>query len=78
MRFQLPGDMNGNSPSITRTRASAVQSAFQSKAAYFFAGAAGAGAPPPRKALKKSEADGSMTITSLFLLKLCLYASRLR
>jgi hypothetical protein len=28
--------------------------------------------------LKKSEAEGSRTITSLFLLKLCLYASRLR
>jgi hypothetical protein len=44
---------------------------------YFLAGAAPLPEPGPRMALKKSD-DGSSTITSLFLLKLALYASRLR
>lgn len=34
--------------------------------------------PPPRMALKNSDELGSSTITSLFLLKLALYASKLR
>ena len=50
------------------------------RAADYLRGAAGAVAalPPLRMALKNSEEDGSTTITSLFLLKLALYASRLR
>src|SRR5438105_2534175 len=71
MRFHAPGDMNGNRPSSTNTSASAVQSASQSKAAYFLEDAAGA-APPPRKALKNSEFEGSITMKSPFLLKLAL------
>lgn len=70
VRFHAPGDTNGNKPSSTSTRASAVQSASQSKAGYFFEGAAAAA--PPRKALKKSEPEGSTMKTSPFLLKLCL------
>ncbi len=45
--------------------------------AYFLPGAA-AGRELPRKALKNSLLDGSTTITSPFLLKLALLASRLR
>ena len=69
---QPEGEKNGKRPSITSTRASAIQS--ESPATlYFLALEDGAAAPePPRKVLKKSELDGSITITSLFLLKLVL------
>lgn len=66
MRRQRPGESNGSSPSITSTRASAVQKVSLSKT-YFFAGT---GALLPRKILKNSDEDGSSTITSFFLLKL--------
>ncbi len=78
MRRHAAGDINGSEPSMTSTRASAVQSVPLSKArasvAYFLAGALAAGAalllpPDARMALKNSE-DSSITITSLFLLKL--------
>ena len=74
IRRQAPGEMNGISPSMTSTRAQAVQKVSLSNArvpGYFFAGAARS-LPPPRKALKNSEDDGSTTSTSLFLLKLAL------
>ena len=45
---------------------------------YFLPAGAATAASPPRKALKKSEPLGSSTITSAFLLKVALYASRLR
>src|SRR6185312_3196670 len=84
-RRHLAGDTSGNRPSMTSTRASAVQNVLLStvgaSGAYFFAGrtdaAAAAGAPPSCMILKKSE-DSSITIASLFLSKLALYASRLR
>ena len=59
-----PGEMKGNRPSSTSTRASADQKMSLSKpdAPYFFAGAAPA--PPPRNALKNSELLGSSTMTS--------------
>jgi len=80
VRFQPPGEMNGKSPSMTSTRAHADQSASQSKLRppYFLPGAAAPAEPPPRKALKNSELDGSMIITSPFLPKLAMYACRLR
>ena len=68
MRRQPAGDRNGNRPSMTSTRASASQNVAPSKP-YFFAGT---GRELPRMALKKSDADGSSTITSLFLAKLAL------
>jgi len=70
------GDMKGKSPSKTSTRAIATQRVLLSKP-YFLAGA-GAGLVPPRNDLKNSDPDGSSTITSPLLLKLALYASRLR
>jgi hypothetical protein len=76
VRFQPDGDMKGKRPSSTSTSASADQSRSQSN--YLLPGAAGVPPVPPRKALKNSEPDGSSTITSPFLLKLALYASRLR
>ena len=66
------GDKKGNNPSMTSSRASAIQRLLPSSTtAYFFAGAAAALAPlpDPRMDLKKS-LEGSSTITSLFLLKL--------
>ena len=76
---QPPGEMNGKRPSSTSTRASADQKISLSTrdAPYFFAGAADA-PEPPRYALKNSEPAGSTTSRSPFLLKLDLYASRLR
>ena len=73
LRRQPEGEMNGISPSITSTRAQAVQNVSLSNAwtwRYFFAGLS-LPALLPRKVLKNSD-DGSMTITSLFLLKLAL------
>ena len=75
VRRQPPGDRKGKRPSSTSTRPSAIQIVSLSKA-YFFA--AGAVAPLPRNALKNSVLAGSSTITSAFLLKVALYASRLR
>jgi hypothetical protein len=77
VRRQLPGERKGNRPSNTSIRASAAHSTSLSKT-YFRPAAAGAVAALPRKDLKNSDADGSITTTSLFLLKLDLYASRLR
>lgn len=77
VRRQPRGEMNGNRPSNTSIRAMAAHSRLPSKG-YFRPEGAGAGAALPRKDLKNSLADGSTTITSLFLLKLALYASRLR
>ena len=77
MRRQPDGDNNGNKPSMTSTRASASQNVSPSKC-YFLGAGGGAPRLPPRKALKNSDDDGSSTIRSLFLLKLVLYASRLR
>ena len=77
MRRQPDGDKKGSSPSRTSTRASASQNVSLSKT-YFFGTGGGAPRLPPRMALKNSDVDGSSTITSLFLLKLDLYASRLR
>jgi hypothetical protein len=77
VRRQPLGERKGNKPSNTSIRARAAQSRSSSKA-YFRVAAAGAGATLPRKDLKNSEAEGSSTTTSLFLLKLDLYASRLR
>lgn len=80
IRRQPDGEMNGIRPSMTSTSAQASQKVSLSTRAvqnYFFAGLS-APAPLPRKALKKSDDDGSTTMTSLFLLKLALYASRLR
>ena len=74
---QPPGAMKGNSPSMTNIRASAAQKTDASNAYFLPAGAAGA-APLPRNALKNSEPAGSTTSTSERLLKLDLYASRLR
>ena len=73
MRRQPPGEMNGISPSMTSTRAQAVQKVSLSKRvvqAYFLA--ALSTAPLPRNTLKNSDDAGSITITSLFLLKLAL------
>jgi len=70
VRRQPPGDTKGNSPSSTRTSATAAQNVSRSKA-YFFAGWPAA-APLPRSALKNSVPDGSTTITSPFLLKVAL------
>ena len=75
MRRQPAGERKGKRPSITRTRATAVQKLSLFKV-YFLAGT-GAGPLLPRSTLKNSD-EGSSTITSLFLLKLVLYASRLR
>lgn len=77
MRRHAAGDVNGSKPSMTSTRASATQNVPLSKArasaAYFLAGLAAGAAlvlpPEPRIALKNSD-DSSITITSLFLLKL--------
>lgn len=63
------GEMNGSSPSNTSIRANAAQSRSLSKR-YFRAAGDAAAAPAPRNDLKKSEADGSSTTTSVFLLKL--------
>ena len=77
--FQLFGDMKGNRPSITRTSAMAEPSSSQSTSTrYFFAGACDAPEAPPRKALKKSDEAGSITITSPRLPKLVRYACKLR
>ena len=73
VRRQIEGEMKGISPSMTSTRAQAVQKVSLSNAQarrYFFADLSLV-APLPRKALKNSE-DWSTTITSLFLLKLAL------
>ena len=72
VRRQAPGEMNGIRPSKTSTRANAAQRVSLSKAYFFAAGAGVAGEALPLKTLKKSEPDGSSTITSLFLLKLAL------
>lgn len=76
VRRHAAGDINGSKPSMTSTRASAIQNVPLSKAracaAYFLAGLAEGAAllpPEPRIALKNSD-DSSITITSLFLLKL--------
>jgi hypothetical protein len=77
MRRHAAGDINGSDPSMTSTRASAIQNVPLSKArasvAYFLAALAGAAVPllPPdaRMALKNSD-DSSITIRSLFLSKL--------
>lgn len=72
MPRQPRGEMNGSSPSITSTNASAAHKLLLSKATYFLAaGAALLPLPELRIDLKKSE-DGSTTITSLFLVKLAL------
>src|SRR5687767_6514505 len=80
---QPPGDRKGNSPSSTSMRASADQKTALSKGRYRREPAAGAGVgaepeSPPRYVRKNSLPAGSITTTSLFLLKLDLYASRLR
>ena len=75
MRRHAVGNINGSKPSMTNTRASATQNVPLSKtgasAAYFWAALAGVALLPPdaRMALKNSD-DSSITITSLFLLKL--------
>lgn len=78
-RRHAEGETSGNSPSMTSTNANAAQSAPLSKADYFLEGAGAGVLLPfgPRMDLKNSE-EGSSTITSFFLLKLALYASRLR
>jgi hypothetical protein len=74
-RRQPPGDTKGRMPSITRTSASALQKisalTTTNPAADQRRGALPAGVPALCMARKKSD-DGSSTITSLFLLKLCL------
>ena len=73
MRRQLAGARKGNRPSISRTRASAIQRLVKSTrlTCYFFVAEEPAGAwVVPRKIRKKSDDAGSSTITSLFLLKL--------
>ena len=80
IRRQPSGDTKGKRPSITRTRANAVRRLVAStgtdstaglQVPTYFLGAGAAGALlPPRKMRKKSDEDGSSTITSLFLLKL--------
>lgn len=70
VRRQPWGESNGNRPSKTSMRASAAHSRSLSKS-YFRPAGAGAGAEP-RNDLKNSDADGSSTTTSLFLLKLAL------
>lgn len=79
MRRHAAGDSSGSEPSITSTSANAVQNELLSKvvARRTYFRAAGAARLGLRIALKKS-LDSSSTITSLFLLKLDLYASRLR
>ena len=67
MRRHPAGEIKGNRPSMTSTKASASQNVSLSK--FYFTGA---GSEPPRRALKKSDDDGSRTIRSLFLLKLVL------
>lgn len=74
MRRQAEGEAKGKRPSITRTRAKASQKLSLSTPYFLLA----APAPWPRKALKNSELEGSITMTSPFLAKLALYASRLR
>jgi hypothetical protein len=70
---QPPGDRKGKSPSNTSTSASAIQIVSPDNAAYFLRDSAAAPPPvPPRNARKKSEPWGSITTTSLRLLKLCL------
>jgi hypothetical protein len=69
VRRQPLGVMNGNKPSNTSIRASAAHTRSLSKA-YFRRAGTTAGAALPRNVLKNSEADGSITTTSLFLLKL--------
>ena len=74
MRRHPKGEIRGGSPFINSSSANPCQSVLVSKAAYFFAGTAGATELllfDPRMALKKSD-EGSTTITSLFLLKLAL------
>ena len=73
---QPPGAMKGKIPSNTSIRASADQKSSLLKRAYFLEGAAGVALP--RNVRKKSDDDGSMTITSPFLPKLAMYACRLR
>ncbi len=75
-RRHAAGVNSGNKPSMTSTKASAVQSMSPSKVrtpeAYFllaWAAAASPELPEPRMDLKNSE-DSSITIRSLFLLKL--------
>jgi hypothetical protein len=70
--------MRGKSPSNINTKAIAARIALQ-KDTYFLGvwGAAAAGAGVPRMVLKKSLPLGSSTMTSLFLAKLALYASKL-
>ena len=70
VRFQPPGERNGNSPSSTSRRAQAAQKASQFN--YFLPGAAAPLVPEPRSVLKKSEEAGSITTTSPFLLKVAL------
>lgn len=72
---QPAGDAKGKPPSMTSTRAMASQIVSLVKI-YFLAGATAP--PPPRNTLKNSDDEGSSTMTSLLLLKLALYASRLR
>jgi hypothetical protein len=69
MRRQASGDKKGKRPSITSTRASAIQTVSLLKR-YFFAGPTVE--PPLRKTLKNSDEAGSSTITSLLLAKLAL------
>ena len=67
---QPAGETNGNSPSMTRTRAMANQIESLLKMDYFLVLAAGA--TPPRNTLKNSDEDGSSTMTSLLFVKLAL------
>ena len=69
IRRHPSGDANGNTPSMTSTKAIASQMVSLLKA-YFLE--VPAGAMPPRNTLKNSEDEGSSTITSLLLLKLAL------
>jgi hypothetical protein len=66
VRRQPLGEMNGSRPSNTSIRAIAAHSRSLLKRYFRVAGAAGAALP--RKARKKSLADGSTTTRSLFLL----------
>jgi hypothetical protein len=73
MRRHPVGDNPGNSPSITRTKASASQKVSSLKTYFFGVAAAGTAGPTlPRNTLKNSEDDGSTTITSLFFPRLAL------
>ena len=66
-RHQWPGEARST---VSAGMTSSTATGHLGRAPYFLgAGAAGA-ALPPRKMRKKSEEDGSSTITSLFLLKL--------